>query len=199
MKIAVVSPKVPSNVKNLINLDEYIIYAVDQAVEELVKQNIKIDLAIGDFDSLTKKDLLEGLKVVELDEVKDVSDTKYAIEKAYSITDEVILVGGIKGNRVDHLVANILLFSLFPKLTILDDTNILYIKSKGSYIIYKDNYEYLSLFPIIDSIISIKGVEYVLKEKDLQAFNALGLSNRIIDEFADLEVIEGKILIIQSK
>lgn len=60
MKIAVISPDVPKNIKGIVNIDEYVVYACDDAVSELLRQGIKIDLAIGDFDSLRNHDLLKG-------------------------------------------------------------------------------------------------------------------------------------------
>lgn len=199
MKIAVVSPRVPKDLKSIINIDDYVIYACDQAVEELIRQNIHIHLAIGDFDSIENKDLLNEINIIKLSEVKDVSDTKHAIKHAYTVSDEVILVGGIKGNRVDHLIANLYLFDEFKDLRLIDDTNLIYIKEEGSYKIDKLNYNYLSIFPIKESIVSIGGVKYPLKEKKLKAYDALGLSNQIINNTADLVVVKGKVLIIQSK
>ena len=89
MKIAVISPEVPANVKELINVNEYVVIACDKAVEALINQKIAIDLAIGDFDSLDNKELLKDIKTIKLDNIKDFSDTSYAIKYAYKKTSEI--------------------------------------------------------------------------------------------------------------
>lgn len=199
MKIAVISPKVPNNVKELINIDEFVIYACDSAVSDLIEQDVKIDLAIGDFDSLKDLSLIENIKTIKLNKEKDFSDTSYAINHAYNHAKEVILVGGIKGSRVDHLLANVLLLERYPNLIILDDTNKLFMLEKGIHEIYKDIYEYLTLLPLTDSLVTIKDVKYTLSDHFLKEKDQLGLSNEILKDKAILEIKEGKLLIIQSK
>lgn len=199
MKIAVISPKVPNNVKELINIDEFVIYACDSAVSDLIEQDVKIDLAIGDFDSLKDLSLIENIKTIKLNKEKDFSDTSYAINHAYNHAKEVILVGGIKGSRVDHLLANVLLIERYPNLIILDDTNKLFMLEKGIHEISKDRYEYLTLLPVTDSLVTIKGVKYTLNDYFLKEKDQLGLSNEILKDKAILEIKEGKLLIIQSK
>ena len=71
MKIVVISPTVPKDVRRVINIEGKTIYACDNAVRELLRQNIKIDLAIGDFDSLENKSLLSGIKTIKLSVDKD--------------------------------------------------------------------------------------------------------------------------------
>lgn len=199
MKIIVVSPKVPSNIKELINIEEYTVYACDSAVSDLYQQNIKIDLAIGDFDSLEDLSLLENIKTIKLNKEKDYSDTSYAINHAYNHSDEVILLGGIKGSRIDHFIANVLLLEQFKNLKIIDDTNKLFILEKGVHTINKEDYEYLTIFPIVDSLITLKGTKYTLDKKHLKEKDQLGLSNEIILNSATIKIEYGKVLIIQSK
>ncbi len=199
MKIAIISPKVPKNIKELINIDEYKIYAVDSAVKDLINQKIKIDLAIGDFDSLKDKSVLKHLKTIKLSEMKDDSDTAYAIRHAYQQSEEVILIGGLHSKRVDHLIANIMLLEKYPNLTIIDSNNIIKRYDEGTYIIEKLNYKYISLFPITDAKINIKDTLYELSDYELYRFDTLGLSNEIIKKQAMLTVSKGTLLVIQSR
>lgn len=199
MKIAVISPEVPANVKELINVNEYVVIACDKAVEALINQKIAIDLAIGDFDSLENKELLKDIKTIKLDNIKDFSDTSYAIKYAYKKTSDVILIGGIKGTRSDHLIANLFLMEKYPNLVIMDDTNKFTRLNEGSYTIKKLDYKYLSIFPITNSRLTVKGTKYTLNKKELLAFDPLGLSNEINDSEAVIELHEGVLLIVQSK
>lgn len=197
MKIAVIAPKVPQNVKDLIQ--DRIVYACDSAVEALIKQNIAIDLAIGDFDSIQDKSLLKDLKTIKLAKDKDDSDTHYAIRHAYQQCDDVILIGGLSGPRVDHLFANLLLLEQYNDLIIYNNNNLIRRLEIGTYTINKDDYTYLSLFPLMDSIVSLRGTKYSLDQDSLYAYDTIGLSNEIKAKEATLEVLKGVILIIQSK
>ncbi len=199
MKIAVVAPEVPENLKNLINLDEYTIYACDNAVSELIKQNVTIDLAVGDFDSLENLDVLKGIKTIKLSKLKDDSDTSYALRHAYQMTNDVILVGGIKGNRSDHFLANLFLLEKYPNLVIIDDTNKIKRLEKGTYPIKKENYDYLSIFPLEDIKITLTGVVFSLIDEELSQYDVIGLSNEIKHKYATLDLSRGVILLIQSK
>ncbi|MGI6781861.1 MAG: thiamine diphosphokinase [Acholeplasmataceae bacterium] len=197
MKIAVVAPKVPKNVKKL--TDGRVIYAVDGAVKDLIKNNIKIDLAIGDFDSLKDKKILNNLKYIKLSQNKDISDTHYALKYAYEYTDDVILVGGIKGNRVDHLIANLLLFEKYNNLLIFDDNNTIKRLEVGQYTIPKEEFKYLSIFPLLNTKLTLTGTMYPLNNETLYQYDTLGLSNEIISQSANLIIDSGVILLVQSK
>lgn len=199
MKIAVVASEVPSDLRKIIDIDSYLVYACDGAVEPLLKQKIAIELAIGDFDSLENQSLLEGIKVIKLSEVKDYSDTYFALQKAYESADEVILIGGIKGNRADHFIANVMLLEKYPDLIIMDETNKIKLLTKGTYPIKKEGFTYLSIFPLEDIKITLTGVLYPLIEEELSCYDVLGLSNEIKSKYATLHLHRGTILLIQSK
>ncbi|MDY0210240.1 MAG: thiamine diphosphokinase [Acholeplasma sp.] len=197
MKTIVVSPKVPENIQTLVDFAHAYVIAVDSAVKKMNELGIKYNLALGDFDSLDDLSLIQS-ETYRLNPIKDESDTAKAIEMAYQKSSEVYLVGGLKGNRIDHLYANLILLQKYPRLIIMDDTNHITLKTKGTYHFFKNEYDYLSLFALEDSIISIKGVKYPLTNYVLKKDNPIGLSNEIIKE-AILEIDQGSLLIIQSK
>ncbi|HHT82221.1 MAG TPA: thiamine diphosphokinase [Acholeplasmataceae bacterium] len=197
MKIAIIASKVPNNIQKLIN--NRLVIAVDSAVSELISRNIKVDIAIGDFDSLSDLSLLNDIKHIKLSTIKDLSDTHYALNYAYDLSDDVILIGGLEGKRIDHLIANLLLFEKYNNLIIYDDYNIIKRLDIGNYIIDKNDYKYLSIFPLTDTTLSLKGTNYLLNDATLLKFDTLGLSNEISDKSANLSIKNGVILLIQSK
>lgn len=197
MKVVVVAPKVPKNIKDLVNLDDSFIIAVDKAVEGLNELEITYDLAIGDFDSLQDEKSIKS-DIIKLNTVKDESDTFEAISQAYKKSNTVFLVGGLQGNRIDHLYANLLLFDKYPDLTIIDEHNEITLKRKGIYSYEKKEYDYISIFANKDSIISLKGTKYLLSKYQLKKDNPIGLSNEIMTK-ATIEVLEGEVLIFQTK
>ncbi len=197
MKVAIICPTVPNNIQTLINPSDYFIIAVDAAVESLYEQNIQYQLAVGDFDSLKDEHLLVG-EVVRLNPIKDDSDTAKALEIAFKMSDDVILIGGTEGARKDHFIANLLMLIKYPSLIIMDGYNKIYTKGKGIHSITKNEYNYLSIFPIENSVITLKNVKYPLEKYHLNRFDPLGLSNEI-DGVSTLEIHDGKVIIFQSK
>ena len=197
MKVAIISPTVPDSLKTLIQLKDYYIIAVDAAVESLSKQGIPYHLAVGDFDSLKDQNLLQG-EVIRLNPIKDESDTAKALEIAFEKSNDVILVGGTEGARKDHFIANLMMLTKYPSLTIMDDYNLIYVKTVGIHSIEKKEYDYLSIFPIENSVITLKNVKYPLKKHHLYRFDPLGLSNEIYG-VASLEIHQGMVIIFQSK
>jgi thiamine pyrophosphokinase len=197
MKIAIVSPTVPEDIRELIDPKAYYVIAVDSAVEKLLDQGIDYQLAVGDFDSLKNHDLLHG-EVIRLNPIKDDSDTAKALEIAFDKSDDVILIGGTSGARKDHFIANLMLLVKYPTLVIMDAHNRIYIRNKGIHSIEKNEYDYLSVFPVENSIITLKNVKYPLNRHTLKQFDPLGLSNEI-DGVATLEIHEGCVIVFQSK
>lgn len=197
MKILVIAPKVPTQLNNLIQVDDFYVIAVDQAVSELNNQAIQYHLAVGDFDSLVDMTEIHS-DILKLNPIKDESDTYKAIEIAYTKSDDVTLLGGLAGPRIDHLYANLLLLQRFPKLTIMDEHNKIEIKPKGTYAYKKNAYNYISLFAIEDTIITLEGTKYLLDHYLIKKDNPIGLSNEIEDE-ATIHIHDGMLLVIQSK
>lgn len=197
MRIYIVLPNVPALIKSLSDLETSYVIAVDSAVSELNTLNIRYDIAVGDFDSLKDESLIKSNKV-KLNPIKDESDTASAVRLAYESSDDIIILGGLKGNRIDHLYANLLLFRKYPGLVAIDDNNKITAKPNGTYTYFKKDYDYLSIFAIEKSLITIEGVKYPLDKYELKKDNPIGLSNEIIHH-ATITVHEGLILIIESK
>lgn len=174
---------------------DYII-AVDRSLEILVKQNIKPNIAIGDFDSLKDLSLLQTVNTLKLDEVKDETDSYVAIEEAYKLTDEVIMIGGFCGERIEHFIAHLMLLERFPNLKILNENSEVKTLEKGTYNITSKNY--ISFFSFKDSVITLKGFKYNLNNYLLKPFDPLCISNEVVEE-GIVEIISGKVLYIESK
>lgn len=198
MRAIVVTYPVPKDIRQIFQLktDDYII-AVDQAVLALYKQRIKIDLAIGDFDSLKNKGVLKTLNTIELSPIKDVTDTYQAIVEAYQLdVDAVYLIGGFGGARIEHFMGHLTLFHAFPKLVMLDDHSEITCVEKGEYPMSTDGY--ISFYAYPEATISLKNFKYELDHYALQLFDNLAISNETKKD-ATLILHEGRILIVKSK
>ena len=180
--------------------DSYII-GVDKGALFCVLNNIKMDAAIGDFDSITDDQLklvMDSTNCIKLNPIKDNTDTMEAIQLA-SNYDEILLLGGITGNRIEHFYANLLLLKKYPKLIIKDNNSIIFTANK-SLTLDKTIYKFISIFSLSDNtIISLNGFKYNLNKYKMLEDDSLGISNEIIDNYGNIDIISGRILIILSK
>jgi len=199
MRVIVVTHPTPKDIRKLIPLlDSDYIIAVDQAVMSLFKQRIKIDLAVGDFDSLTNHGMLTQLNVVRLNPVKDVTDTHQALVEASKINpDELYLIGGIGGERIEHFMVHTMFFNEFPNLVIKDENSTLFLLEKGVHEFKNKGYNTFIGYP--KAVISLDGFKYNLNEYRLLPYDPLCISNEITDDIGYVHIHEGKALTIISK
>lgn len=198
MRTIVICHPTPKDIKKIFSLndDDYII-AVDQAVIDLYKQRIKIDLAVGDFDSLKNHGVLTNLNVIKLKPEKDVTDTYQALLEAKKMDpSELVLIGGIGGDRIEHFMVHLMHFDAFPDLRIIDDHSEIFMLTKGVHPISFDGY--VSVFAYPDAVVTLEGFKYPLKAYKLTAYDPLGISNEIIDDKASINVLEGRVIVVLS-
>lgn len=191
---------------NNIDLSNYdftnkIVVGIDRGAYLAYLENIKLDYAVGDFDSISAQELEElynYTKVIKLNPVKDETDTLYAL-RMFKDCENLIVLGGITGKRIDHFVANLKLFYEFPNLTIVDNDTIIKLCDKISDF-HKDEYNFYSFFALEDVYdLSLKGFKYELDNYVLSHTSNLGVSNEIVNETANLSYSKGKLLLIKSK
>lgn len=199
MKTIVITQIPPENISELITIteDDFVI-VVDGALASVLKQKIKIDLVIGDFDSLQTKSLLRGLEYIKLNPKKDRTDTFVAVKYAYENTNnEVFLIGGIQGERIEHFIANLLMLNHFPNLTIIDENSTLYLLDKGKHLISKEYY--ISFFGYREAIITLEGFKYPLNKYHLKQYDPLCISNEIVKTYGEIIIDEGRVVVIKTK
>lgn len=164
-----------------LNLDDVFIIGVDGGCDFLIKNNIKIDLAIGDFDSINNKNFIEKISNIKKNNM-DYSDLEVAINYCINEKFNNVYMFGCTGKRSDHFMFNLrLLYKIFKNNLngfIIDEFNVIKIlMGKGSF--YKENFEFFSILPIYDeTVVSINGSEYDLNNKKLNMESTLTLSNK---------------------
>ncbi|XMB85611.1 thiamine diphosphokinase [Mycoplasmatota bacterium WC44] len=174
--------------------NDYVI-AVDFGVEHAINKDIKIDLAVGDFDSVDKT-YLNDLKILELNPIKDETDLYVAIQEAIRLNPEKIVIYGATNGRFDHYIANIHLLDLY-NIEIVDEVNKIFIKD-NKFKLKKRN-GYVSFFNYSGNpVISLEGFKYPLNEYHLEYGDSLCVSNEIIDDFGEINIKNGKVLVILS-
>ena len=181
-------------------IDSYVI-GVDKGALFCLNNNIKMDLAVGDFDSVNINDyelIKNTTKVVKLNPIKDDTDTEHALNLVKDY-DEILILGGIKGNRIEHFISMLIYLKKFPNLVIKDDYSIIFSSSKDLKIKKAEEYKYISIFSLDnDTLISLKGFKYNLDNYNLKTDNPLGVSNEIIDDYGIIS-LKGRIMIIRTR
>jgi tyrosine-protein phosphatase YwqE len=110
--------------------------------------------------------------------------------------DDIIVYGGIKGNRIEHLFSNIIDICNHPNVKMIDDNSLIEIKDKS--FIPNINYQFVSFYSLDNNtIISLSGFKYNLDNYNLKMLDNLCLSNEIISNDCYVS-LNGKILIIYS-
>lgn len=176
-----------------------IIIGADRGALHAIKNGIIPDISIGDFDSVTDSELdiikKNSKKIIKLNPIKDKSDTEEAIELVKDY-DEIHILGGIKGKRIEHLFANIISLINYPNASLKDEDSLIEIINDNNYKIKKE-YKFISLYAIEESIIELRGFKYNLNDYLLKTNDPLCLSNEIINN-PKIELKKGKLLIIYS-
>lgn len=166
------------------NMD-YDFIGVDRGAYYLSLANIKMILAIGDFDSVNEKEFntIKDCPIVKLDSIKNMSDLEYAIIEANKNNYDHMYIYGALGQRLDHTLVNINLLEKYPNLTFIDEYNEVTLLKKGSHQLKADsNYKYYSFFSLSnDTFISLENFKYNIDNYQLLLNDTRCFSNEIED------------------
>ncbi|MBI4062618.1 thiamine diphosphokinase [Candidatus Gottesmanbacteria bacterium] len=199
-------------------LDEYLlpdigsadfVIGVDRGAYWLLRHGVMPHIAIGDFDSVTKKELQIIKKKIRR-VIEQKSHPKYKIDLELAVgyalkrkPTEVVIYGGI-GSRADHtMVAVNLLEKLLQKnieAKIRDSHNEVFLFDSRRTILRSRQYKYLSLLPYSSkAVVTLRGVLYPVAKHTFHRNSSLGVSNEIVGKSAEIIVHSGIVLVIQSR
>lgn len=188
----------------LANIEEcqYII-ACDKGYEYCLKENIKPNLFVGDFDSYHGQ-VEDDIEKIVLPIRKDDTDTmrafRIAVEKGF---DEIFLYCGL-GGRLDHTFANIQcgIFAANRNVdtTIIDEDNTIIITNKNEFRLVKKQGYSFSLFAA-DKVegLYILNSKYQVENISLVNEYPLGQSNDWLDNDVIIKKDSGVLIVIESK
>ncbi|MGO2695660.1 thiamine diphosphokinase [Bavariicoccus seileri] len=169
-----------------------LVVGVDRGAMRLLDQNFSVDLAVGDFDSVSEEEFntIASLarKVVRLKPEKDDTDTEYALKMIADMnrSDDIMLYGAFKG-RLDHTLSNIWLgyqprfASILTRLHYRSQRAIGCFFTPGTHLVtqYK-NWKYLSFISLTPiKGLTLDGSKYPLDNVDLSHPMAL-ISNEFL-------------------
>jgi thiamine pyrophosphokinase len=92
-----------------------LVVAADGGVDRALALGLHVDVAIGDFDSVTKAGLAAaeraGARAERHPAAKDATDLELALDTALAAAPARILVVGSESGRLDHLFSSLLLIA----------------------------------------------------------------------------------------
>ncbi len=174
--------------------------AADGGYNFCIKNGIKLDYLVGDFDSSSKRNIPDKVKVIQFSADKDATDGQLAADIAIEAeTDSVDIYGG-GGKRTDHLLGNLnILYRLLKSniaVKMINNNEVIYMIKDALDLPQTIDKSILSLIPFTDkAVVSIKGVKYPLTNQKLLKDNTLGISNRAEGKVS-IRVSSGYILVI---
>lgn len=189
---------------------EYII-ACDRGVEYALRSSIIPNLIMGDFDSYTidykKSPQLIDIPVIQSPIRKDYTDTFLAVKHALQMGFKHIIISCGLGLRVDHMLANIQVMHFVAQnhgicemISSNDKIRTLTPEDGIINIPKKPEFDHLSLLAITDNVngLHIQGTDYDTTI-DITSSFPIGHGNKILSDYARIEIKSGVLLIIESK
>jgi thiamine pyrophosphokinase len=192
------------NLKDFSFAKDSFIVGVDRGALKASENGIELDLAYGDFDSVSESEMevisRHSKKIIKLLPEKDITDTEGALNLTKNY-DQTVILGAIQGKRIEHFLAVINLMRHYPKAVLEDDDSFIFTlgSSKEASLVLKSQYKYISFFALEDGEITLTGFKYPLCDYTLKTYDSLCISNEIIGEEGRVMVKRGSILAIQSK
>ena len=191
-------------------MDFDLFIGVDRGSLLLIEQGICPDLAVGDFDSVSEKELAliysQSKEVLQAQSEKDDTDLELAVKAVFARYPQAQLtIFGAFGGRLDHTLANIFLPSdpeitpYMQQIRLCSAQNELSYCPQGRHEIKPvAGMNYLAFMPVSNSQLTIEGAKYPLNESNY-FFKKVYASNEFIDEPVFLECQSGYVILIYSK
>ncbi|ASP27955.1 thiamine pyrophosphokinase [Spiroplasma corruscae] len=186
--------------------DTHYLVGVERGCLDIIKKKRKIDLAVSDFDSVTKDELKliesNSSKLIKLDCEKDNID---GIE-AMDFTTEILGVSDITAiikptKRIDFNLSVIELINKY-NVKIINDFSILFKLKKGitelNYLQY-ESFTYVSLFPLEKTNITIKNMKYNVENLIIDKLSTRAYSNEMLYNVNPILEIDNDLIIIFTK
>ena len=162
---------------------------------------VRPDAVVGDFDS---SEIPDDEPVERFPVEKDDTDTLLCMKKALALGyDDFLIVGGF-GGRLDHTLANLQSLNYAASLEAraeMSDGLSWATVLRGGAIRLKRRPGKLSVFAL-DTVchgVSIRGAKYSVEGVDITSAFPLGMGNDFVDDFTEISVEDGALLIMVNK
>ncbi|EET60051.1 thiamine diphosphokinase [Marvinbryantia formatexigens DSM 14469] len=186
------------------------VIAADRGMEFLRKADRLPDWIVGDFDSAAPEALAwfesRGVPVRRFRPQKDSTDMEIAILMALERGSTQITILGATGTRMDHMLGSIKNLSLALRAgvpcSIVDAHNRIRLADKPLTLERREQYgKYVSLLAFGEPVtnLTLRGFFYPLDGYTMTCDDAIGISNQITEDEAQISFDGGRLLVIESR
>lgn len=179
--------------------------AADAGYHNAKKLGDRVQLLVGDFDSLGERNIPDGPELIRLKPEKDQTDTQVAVEVALERgATDLVIIGGLSG-RFDHAMSNVAILEdlnargIYAVLT--DGISRIRFVRNSSCLIGRSFFRYVSVLAADEKVrgVTIEGCKYPLKNAVIHRRFQFAVSNEIEGNCALISVRRGGIFIIESR
>jgi thiamine pyrophosphokinase len=182
------------------------VIAADRGVDHALALGLSVDLAIGDFDSVSDAGLAAVREAGGAEQAhprdKDATDLELALDAARDLGARRVLVLGGGGGRLDHLLASALLlarpaYAALQVDAVLGGTRIAVVRDRR--VLDGQAGDLVTLLPLGGPARGVRteGLRYPLAGENLEPGSTRGVSNVLLGDRASVSVREGVVLAVQ--
>jgi len=183
-----------------------LVVAADSGIDRALELGLHVDVAIGDFDSVTPAGLQAvadaGALVERHPAAKDATDLELALDAALLHHPHQVIVLGGHGGRLDHLLANALLLASdrlagVEVVAQMGASRVTVIRSDAR--LDGRPGDLVTLLPVhgVARGVTTDGLRFPLVDEDLAPGSTRGVSNEIVAPPAAVTIREGVLLAVQ--
>jgi thiamine pyrophosphokinase len=183
-----------------------LVVAADSGLEHARSLGLRVDVVVGDFDSVDP-DLLDearraGVTIEEHPAEKDATDLELALDAAVARGARRITVVGGAGGRLDHLLANTALLGASRFAGVVLDAWL----GTARLVVVRDHATVTGKPGSLCTLLAVdgpargvttKGLKYPLSDDVLQPGSTRGVSNELVDTSAHVSVSDGTLVLVQ--
>jgi thiamine pyrophosphokinase len=185
-----------------------VVVAADSGVDHALALGLRVDIAVGDFDSATPAGLeqatADGAVVERHPAAKDATDLELALDTALGFEPERIVVLGGHGGRLDHLLANALALAA-PALADVEvvahmgPARVAVVRPERTAVLDGAPGDLVTLLPVHGPARGVltDGLLYPLHHEDLRPGSTRGVSNELARPRATVTLRGGVLLAVQ--
>ena len=184
------------------------IVAADGGARNAMHLGLRIDMLIGDMDSLPAAEVTrlekQNATIHRYPIEKDETDLELTLKRVVGAGATWIRIIGGLGGRLDQTLANLYLLAL-PELTDCDVRLVAgnqeaWLLRPGKHHIYGTSGDTVSLLPLTEKVAGIRtgNLHYPLQDETLTFGPARGISNVMQDISAWVELQKGLLLLVHS-
>lgn len=195
---------------DVLETDFDVFVGVDAGSLFLLHHHLPLDMAIGDFDSVSPTQLEQiqqaAKNFVQAPAEKNDTDLELALKIVFEAYPHAqVRVFGALGGRIDHLLSNLFLVSepdLAPFMMQIEligaDNRILFRPAGKHRLSPKEGMTYISFMPSDNGRLTIENAKYPLREENF-FFKKCYSSNEFLDGDIQITLDTGYLVIIYSK